>query len=71
MWDYYAKRWQNYIREMTVAMLSGQEFDAASCDRANDKFQQQWVTSTEEIISGTSDDDLLTFSRHLREKYRF
>ena len=70
MWDYYAKRWENYIRELTVALLSGKDFDEAHYRAITDKFQERWVTSTEEVICGTSDDDILTFSRHLREKYR-
>jgi len=69
MWDYYAKRWENYIRELTVALLSGKDFDEAHYRAITDKFQERWVTSTEEVICGTSDDDILTFSRHLREKY--
>ena len=70
MWDYYAKRWENYIRELTVALLSGKDFDEAHYRAITDKFQERWVTSTEEVICGSSDDDILTFSRHLREKYR-
>ena len=70
MWDYYAKRWEIYFREMTVAMLSGNEFLEDAYRTATDKFQEKWVTSTEEVICGTNDQDILTHSRNLREKYR-
>ena len=70
MWDYYAKRWENYLRELSVAVFSGQDFDEAHFRDMTDKFQEKWVTSTEEVICGTSDQDVLTHCRHLREKYR-
>ena len=70
MWDYYAKRWEIYFREMTVAMLSGNEFLEDAYRTATDKFQEKWVTSTEEVICGSNDQDILTHSRNLREKYR-
>ena len=70
MWDYYAKRWENYLRELSVAVFSGKDFDEGHFRAITDKFQEKWVTSTEEVICGTSGDDILTFSRHLREKYR-
>ena len=69
-WDYYAKRWENYLRELSVAVFSGNDFDEAHFRANTDKFQEKWVTSTEEVICGSSDDDILTFSRHLRDKYR-
>ena len=69
-WDYYAKRWENYLRELSVAVFSGNDFDEARFRANTDKFQEKWVTSTEEVICGSSDDDILTFSRHLRDKYR-
>lgn len=70
LWDYYGKRWENYIREVTVAVLSGKGFDEASYRKATDKFQEKWVTTTEEVVQGTADKDLLTHCRELREKYR-
>ncbi|MBR5726898.1 MAG: alpha-N-acetylglucosaminidase [Muribaculaceae bacterium] len=70
MWDYYTKRWENYIRQVTVSVISGNDFDDASYRAATDKFQEKWVTSTEEPITGTSDQDILTHCRELREKYR-
>lgn len=70
MWDYYAKRWENYIREMTVAVISNKDFDEASFRATTDKCQEKWVTSHDEVICGTADQDLLTYSRLLREKYR-
>ena len=70
MWDYYAKRWENFIREMTVAVISNKDFDEASFRATTDKFQEKWVTSHDEVICGTADQDLLTYSRLLREKYR-
>ena len=70
MWDYYTKRWENYIRGVTVAVISGNDFDEQAYRAAADKFQQQWVTSTEELISASTDQDLLTHCRALREKYR-
>ncbi len=70
MWDYYAKRWENYIREMTVAVISNKDFDEASFRATTDKFQEKWVTSHDEVICGTADQNLLTYSRLLREKYR-
>ena len=70
MWDYYAKRWEAYIREVTVAMISGHDFDEASYRANADKFQEKWVTSTDEIICANADQDILTHCRQLREKYR-
>ena len=70
MWDYYAKRWENYIREMTVAVISNRDFDEASFRATTDKFQEKWVTSHDEVICGSADQDILTYSRQLREKYR-
>ena len=70
MWDYYAKRWEIYIREITVGIISGGDYDAPKMRSAIDKFQQQWVNSIVEPICGTTDLDVLTHSRQLREKYR-
>jgi alpha-N-acetylglucosaminidase len=70
MWDYYAKRWENYLRELSVAVFSGKEFDEANFRAKTDQFQEKWVISTEDVICGSSDEDILTFSRALREKYR-
>jgi alpha-N-acetylglucosaminidase len=70
MWDYYAKRWENYIRQVTVAVISGKDFDETAFGAATDKFQQQWANSTEELITGTADQDILTHCRQLRDKYR-
>ena len=70
MWGYYTKRWEIYIREVTVAVISGRDFDEAAYRAAVDKFQQQWVTSTEEVLHGSADKDILTHCRELREKYR-
>ncbi len=70
MWDYYAKRWEIYIREITVGIISGSDYDDPKMRSAIDKFQQQWVNSVVEPIYGTTDLDVLAHSRHLREKYR-
>lgn len=69
MWDYYTKRWENYIREVTVAVFAGKDFDEAAYRAATDKFQEKWVNSTDEVICGSTDQDILTHCRHLREKY--
>ena len=70
MWDYYTKRWEIYIREATVAAISKKEFDKVSLSTQVDKFQQKWATSTEDVIQGVSEQDVLTHCRDLREKYR-
>ena len=70
MWDYYAKRWENYLRELSVAVFSGKDFDEGHFRAITDKFQEKWATSTEEVIKGTSEQDILTHCRQLREKYR-
>ena len=70
MWDYYDKLWEIYIREITVGIISGHDYDDAKMRSAMDKFQEKWVTSTEEPICGASDQDILTHCRELREKYR-
>ena len=70
MWDYYAKRWETYIRILTVGIISGQEPDIAQICSTIDKFQEKWVTSTEEVVSSASDEDVLTHCRRLRDKYR-
>ena len=69
VWDYYTKRWEIYIREVTVALLSRHEFDDKSFSTQADKFQEKWVNSTDEVVQGMSDQDILTHSRALREKY--
>ena len=70
MWDYYSKRWETYIRILTVGIISGQEPDIAQIRSTIDKFQEKWVTSTEEVVSSASDEDVLTHCRRLRDKYR-
>ena len=70
MWDYYVKRWETYIRELTVGMISGQDVDNDKMRSTIDKYQERWVTSTDEPICGSSDLDILTHSRQLRDKYR-
>ena len=70
MWDYYAKRWETYIRILTVGIISGQEPDIAQIRSTIDKFQEKWVTSTEEVVCSASDEDVLTHCRRLRDKYR-
>ena len=50
--------------------MSGKDFDEGHFRTITDKFQEKWVTSTEEIIKGTSEQDILTHCRQLREKYR-
>ena len=70
MWGYYAKRWDIYIREATSAVIAGLEFDAAAQRDATDKFQEKWVNTTDDALTGTLDQDILTHCRALREKYR-
>ena len=70
MWDYYGKRWEIYIRELTVGIISGSDYDDAKMRSAIDKFQERWAVTTEEPICGSSDEDILTHCRELREKYR-
>ncbi len=70
MWDYYGKRWENYIRQLTVAIISGSDLDVTALEAANDKFQQQWATSNEDVVTGAADQDVLTHCRLLRDKYR-
>ena len=70
MWEYYGKRWDIYIREATSALISGMEFDNEAYKARCDKFQEKWVTSTEAITTGTINEDILTHSRALRDKYR-
>ena len=70
MWDYYDKMWEIYIREITVGIISGQDFDNDKMRAGINKFQERWVTSTEDPICGYSDQDILTHCRELREKYR-
>ena len=71
MWDYYTKRWEIYIREVTVAAISGKDFDEDKCRASIDRFQEKWVSSTDEVISGACDkNDILDHCRELREKYR-
>ena len=70
LWSYYTKRWELYIREVTVEALSGHEFDEASFRANVNKFQEKWVTTNEEPMQGSIEQDILTHSRELREKYR-
>ncbi len=69
MWDYYAKRWEIYMRKGTVALLNHQAFDNDDCRAALNKFQQKWVTSTEFEAGDPVNTDILTHCRQLREKY--
>ena len=71
MWNYYGERWGSYIRQATVAVLSGREFDEDACRAAVDKFQEKWVTTpTEDDSDDSIGQDILSHSRGLREKYR-
>ena len=70
MWDYYAKRWEIYLRKATAAIIAKGEFDDKDYKETVNKFQEKWATSTEEVIQGTADQDVLTHCRALREKYR-
>ena len=70
MWDYYAKRWEIYIREAISALLASQEFNDKAYRTAIDKLQTRWATSTEKEYQGPLDEDVLTHSRYLRDKYR-
>ena len=70
MWDYYAKRWEIYIREATVGIISGSDLDQDKMRMAIEQWQEKWVNSTEELVQGSTDQDILTHCRGLREKYR-
>ena len=70
MWGYYAKRWEIYIRVATSAVIAGGEFDTRSQRAATDKYQEKWVTTTDDAIDSGLNEDILTHSRGLREKYR-
>ena len=71
MWNYYAKRWEIYIRNITAAILGNADFDNDSFRAAADKLQEKWVTTKDDNIVQTEiDSDVLTHCRELREKYR-
>ena len=71
MWNYYAKRWEIYIRNITAAILGNADFDNDSFRAAADKLQEKWVTTKDDDIVQTEiDSDVLTHCRELREKYR-
>jgi len=69
MWDYYAKRWEIYIREVTVGIISGSDPDQDKMRSAIEKFQDKWAGSTDQLIQGSTDQDILTHCRDLRHKY--
>ena len=70
MWNYYAKRWEIYIRNITAAILGNADFDNDSFRAAADKLQEKWVTTKDDDIVQTEiDSDVLTHCRELREKY--
>ena len=69
MWDYYAKRWSIYIKDATVALISGMIFDKDVCNEAIDKLQSKWVISTEKDFQGKIEQDVLAHCRQLRDKY--
>ena len=71
MWNYYAKRWEIYIRNITAAILGNADFDNDSFRAAADKLQEKWVTTKDDdIVQAEIDSDVLTHCRELREKYR-
>ena len=70
MWNYYAKRWEIYIRDATAAVIGGGQVDDDASRAAIDKFQQRWVTATGEVEAAGTDLDVLAHCRELREKYR-
>ena len=71
MWNYYAKRWEIYIRNITAAILGNADFDNDSFRAAADKLQEKWVsTKDDDIVQAEIDSDVLTHCRELREKYR-
>ncbi len=70
MWNYYAKRWEIYIRNITAAILGNADFDNDSFRAAADKLQEKWVTTKDDdIVQAEIDSDVLTHCRELREKY--
>ncbi len=71
MWNYYAKRWEIYIRNITAAILGNADFDNDSFRAAADKLQEKWVTTKDDdIVQAEIDSDVLIHCRELREKYR-
>ena len=71
MWDYYAKRWEIYIRKVTAALLGRVDYDKTAHHADIDKYQEKWVTSTgEDVQQTTVGQDVLNHCRALREKYR-
>ncbi len=71
MWDYYAKRWEIYIRKVTAALLGRVDYDKKAHHADIDKYQEKWVTSTgEDVQQTTVGQDVLNHCRALREKYR-
>lgn len=69
LWGYYAKRWDVYIREATSAVIAGMEFDQNASKAGIDKFQEKWAASTEEVLQGSSSQNVLMHCRELRDKY--
>ena len=69
LWGYYAKRWDVYIREATSAVIAGMEFDQNASKAGIDMFQEKWAASTEEVLQGSSSQNVLMHCRELRDKY--
>lgn len=67
--DYYSQRWNMYIDAVILATESNQEFNQKDLDQSIDKFEDNWVNSTNpvEINKGNN---VLKYARFLLNKYK-
>ncbi len=66
--QYYYKRYEKYVAEVTACVEQGKEFDQADFERRLMEYQLAWATDTTPI-NATPSPNLLHFARHLAVKY--
>ena len=68
--SYYHNRWLFYIQEMNGALYWQRPFNEQEMRDQIDQFQEEWATMIDYTKLSPSEQDVLSHSRQLREKYR-
>ena len=66
--NYYHTRWQMYVDEITACVQQGREFNQKEFDKRVFQYELQWA-ERHDTITIPKVNDVLSFSRHLAEKY--
>jgi alpha-N-acetylglucosaminidase len=66
---YYKQRWVLFFKQMTQALTTGTEFDAANFDKQVKNWEWQWVNTHDNAYPAVTKGDAVEVSRQLFEKY--